>query len=80
MNHHTAPDLFDLASEFGVIVDDMFIPAGDMGMCPCLQDLAGTFGLCAECDADMQWHIEATYVDPYEYMDQHEETREYVDF
>jgi hypothetical protein len=69
MNHHTAPDLFDLASEFGVIVDDMFIPAGDMGMCPCLQDLAGTFGLCAECDADMQWHIEASHVDPQETFD-----------
>jgi len=69
MNHHTATALEDLASEFGIIVDDMFIPAGDMGMCPCLQDLAGTFGLCAECDADMQWHIEASHVDPQETFD-----------
>ena len=41
MNHHTAPALEDLASEFGIIVDDMFIPAGDYGMCRCEQDLAG---------------------------------------
>jgi hypothetical protein len=69
MNHHTAPALEDLASEFGVIVDDMFIPAGDMGMCPCEQDLAGEFGLCATCSDDMNWWLEATHIDPFEWVD-----------
>jgi hypothetical protein len=69
MNHHTAPDLFELASEFGVFVDAPFIPAGDMGMCPCLQDLAGEFGLCATCSDDMNWWLEASHVDPQETFD-----------
>jgi hypothetical protein len=80
MNHHTAPALEDLASEFGVIVDDMFIPAGDMGLCNCEAAMAEFDGLCSPCYADRQEWLEFNYSDPYEFMDQYEETREWVDF
>ena len=69
MNHHTAPALEDLASEFGIIVDDMFIPAGDYGICPCEQELAGAFGLCNECYSDHMEYMEMSYVDPQETFD-----------
>jgi hypothetical protein len=69
MNHHTAPALEDLASEFGIIVDDMFIPAGEDGICPCRFGFAGESGLCESCYEDLMWYTEATYVDPQETFD-----------
>jgi len=69
MSHHTTPALEDLASEDGIIVDDMFIPAGDVGICPCRFGFAGEFGLCDECYSDHMAYMEMSHVDPQETFD-----------
>ena len=69
MSYHTAPALEDLASEFGIIVDDMFIPAGDHGICPCDDGTAGESGLCESCYEDLMWYTSEAYVDPQETFD-----------